>query len=144
MVPRSDSSLCRLSAVDKKVFAISALAWILVIGCGSFHIKEGTGFRITNRSSFDIKIEALRRIRFVDTSGRPWKRKYTYHIRDDNPLRVIPGETRKVALKNGYYGIEFCNPVLCYYKTFHFRERGTLVIEDTADGKSTQHRFDEW
>jgi hypothetical protein len=112
-------------------------------GCRTIPFKAETGLTVLNRSSQAVRIEMLRRIVFTDRSTTPWMREYTYFIHEQHPLVIKPGEKKRIAIEDGYYGISLCDGLLCTAKNFHKKGNITLIIEDGADKRRTTCRFVE-
>lgn len=90
-----------------------------------------------------MRIVTLKEIVFTDRTGMVWKRKELHHIGKKSPLLIPSRESQKIAISDGYYGIEICDGVFCTYSNFHLKKAILLIIEDTEDKECTLHRFIE-
>ena len=100
-----------------------------------------TGLIIENRSSYDIRIESLRKITFTDRTTRPKKRSYQYFIHKIDAKKIKSGLSKRISIPDGYYGIEICDGRFCTYTNFRFERAVLLIIEDEKGKGRVSYRF---
>jgi hypothetical protein len=117
--------------------------FIIISGCQTLQIYGRKGLIIENRSSYDVRLESLKKILFTDRTTIPWKRSYRYYIHKVDAKTITHGQTRNVDIENGYYGIEICDGQTCTYTNFHFEKVIRLIIEDEKGKGRISYRFVE-
>ena len=135
-----------ITSIKKLIVIFQASILIFIInttGCKTFIIKEKIGLTIINRSSFDVRIDELRKITFTDKTVKPWERIYKIYLESKKPMRIKTGEIKNIPVEDGYYGITICDGTFCTYTNFNVKKSIELLIENSADKKFIEHRFIE-
>jgi len=112
-------------------------------GCQTLSIYKQTGLIVENRSSYDVRIESLKKITFTDRTTTPWKRSYQYYIYKIDAKIIKSDLSKKLNIADGYYGIEICDGKFCTYMNFHFKRVILLIIEDKVGKGRISYRFVE-
>jgi len=119
------------------------LLFLGVLGCQTLSLYGKTGLIVENQSTFDIRIETLKKIIFTDRTTTPWERSEQYYIHKLDAKPIKAGETKKFSIADGYYGIEICDGRTCSYTNFHFNKVMKLIIENEEDNEGISYRFVE-
>ena len=117
--------------------------FITISGCQTLQLYGRKGLIIENRSSYEVRIESLKRIIFTDRTTIPWKRSYQYYIHKIDAKYIMSGQTKKLNIADGYYGIEICDGRICTYTNFHFEKVIRLIIEKENGKGRISYRFVE-
>jgi hypothetical protein len=122
--------------------SILTITMLLVASsCQTLSLYGKTGLIVENRSSFDIRIESLKKITFEDRKTTPKKRSYRYYIHKIDTVTIKSGMSKRFNIADGYYGIEFCDGKICTYTNFSFEKVMLLILEDATDKRRTMYRF---
>lgn len=123
---------------------ISVMSNLMIIaGCQTPSLVKKTGFIVKNQSSYTVRIDALKRITYVNNKPSFWGGKLEYYIDKTRPKIIRSGETINFNIPDGYYGIEICDRKFCSYTNFHLKKAVLMIIEDKVGMECTSHRFVE-
>lgn len=131
---------------DRKQWHFTFALLILLLGsfgCQTLSLYGKTGLIVENRSSFDVRIESLKKITFTDRMTIPWERSYQYYIHKIDAKIIKSGLSKKLNIADGYYGVEICDGTFCTYTNFRFKKVILLIIEDEAGKEGISFRFVE-
>lgn len=122
------------------------IAFVLILlisasGCQTLSLYGKTGLIVENRSSYDIRIESLKKIIFDNQTATPKKRSYHYYIHKIDTVTIKPGLSKRFNIADGYYGIEFCDGKICTYTNFRFEKVRLMILEDASGKRRTMYRF---
>jgi len=131
------------SYFDRKLYVVFLAIIMTALGCQTLSLYGQTGLIIENQSSYDVRIESLKKITFTDRTTIPWKRSYQYYIHKIDAKIITSGQTGNLKIADGYYGIEICDGQFCTYTNFNIQIVITLIIENKAGKGRISYRFIE-
>ena len=131
----------RFKVIKWNTLASVLMVFMLASGCPTLYLYGKTGLIVENRSSYDARIESLRKITFTDRTTTPKKRSYQYFIHKIDAIIITSGLSKTLNIPDGYYGIEICDGVFCTYTNFRFKKAILLIIEDEKGKGRVSYRF---